>query len=96
MCQNGKRKHVYLFKMIRYQLPTFVKRVLAPRDDFGMQKKLANKHKKWDLVRPPPFGKFSHLFPVFGSDRVPNSNLCFPLLWLLKCHFKQKSLLRRL
>ena len=49
--------------MIRYQLPTFVKRVLAPRDDFGMQKKLANKHKKWDLVRPSPFGKFSHVFP---------------------------------
>ena len=35
-------------------------------------------------------------FPAFGSDRVPNSNLCFPLLWFLKCHFKQKSLLCRL
>ena len=35
-------------------------------------------------------------FPVFGSDRVPNSNLCFTLLWFLKCHFKQKSLLCRL
>ena len=29
-----------LFKLIRYHRPTFVKHVLAPQDDFGMQKKL--------------------------------------------------------
>ena len=28
-----------LFKLIRYHLLTFVKHVLAPQDDFGMQKK---------------------------------------------------------
>ena len=50
--------------MIRYQLPTFVKHVLAPRDDFGMQKNLVNEHKKVGFGQTlSPFGKFSHVLP---------------------------------
>ena len=51
---SPKRKHIKVFKLIRYQCPTFVKHVLAPQDDFGMQKKLGKQTKKVGLGQTPP------------------------------------------
>ena len=45
-----------------------IKHVLAPQDDFGMQKKnMLNRQKKWDWVRPPPlvWEKFPHKVVFF-------------------------------
>ena len=62
-----------MFKLIRYHFPTFVKHVLAPQDDFGMQKNLVNKHKNvgFGLTIPPPNGTFP-TFSRFFSVAVPN------------------------
>ena len=56
-------------KLIKCHLPTIVKHVLAPKNDFGIQKKhLVNLQKFWDLRRPPPpLGKI----PFFGGGSVP-------------------------
>ena len=35
-------------------IPTLVKHVLAPKNDFGMQKNLVNKHKQVGLGQTPP------------------------------------------
>ena len=60
------KKKTYLSVQIDQISPTtFIKHVLALQDDFGMQKKLVNKHKKWDLVRAPPLRNF----PVFFWPR---------------------------
>ena len=65
-----------MFKLIRYHFPPIVKHVLAPQDDFGMQKKnMLNRQKKWDWVRPPPlvWEKFPR-FIVFFLESLPKSD----------------------
>ena len=63
------KKKTYLSVQIdQISLSQFCKKhVLAPQDDFNMQKNLVNKHKQVGLGQTPPplFGKYSHLIPFF-------------------------------
>ena len=59
-----------MFKLIRYQFPTFVKHVLAPQDDFGMQKKTWQTAKKsgFGSDPPPSMGKIPTLYRFFSGE----------------------------
>ena len=54
-------------KLIRYHLPTIVKHVLAPKNDFGIQKTLGKFTKVlgFEKTPPPPFGKNTQKIPFF-------------------------------
>ena len=59
-----------MFKLIRYHFPPIVKHVLAPQDDFGMQKKnMLNRQKKVGLGQTPPpsMGKIPTFYRFFSG-----------------------------
>ena len=60
--------------MIRYHYPPFVKHVLAPQNEFGIQKILGKFTKVLGFGKTPPphVGKNSQIISFFFFDSVPN------------------------
>ena len=58
-------------KLIRYHLPTIVKHVLAPKNDFGIQKTLGKFTKVlgFEKTPPPPLGKIPKKSRFFFGQR---------------------------
>ena len=73
----------------------FVKHVLAPQNEFGIQKKyLVNLQKFWDLGRPPPpVGKNSQIISFFLYENVPKSHIADWELSMKRKTFKKSEVI---
>ena len=66
-------------KLISYHHPPFVKHVLAPQNEFGIQKILGQFTKVLGIGKTPPphIGKNSQIIPYFLFESVPNKKMWF-------------------
>ena len=80
-------------KLIRYHRPPFVKHVLAPQNEFGIEKKyLVNLQKFWELGRPPPpcWEKFPNNPVIYFLSASPSGRIflyLFVYLYYVFVHF---------